>query len=65
VKDYNSAVNLIVEADVLTRGLIVGNYTDEDEDGPGPSQVGPSINLTDEERRRVKDGECYAVRGAE
>ena len=25
VKDYDSAMNLIIEADVLTRGLLVGN----------------------------------------
>ncbi|KAH9954901.1 hypothetical protein BC827DRAFT_1142462 [Russula dissimulans] len=58
VKDYDSAMNLIVEADVLTRGLLMGNGTEEDGDGAGPSQAGPSnsnINLTDEERRKVED----------
>jgi len=67
VKDYDSAVNLIVEADVLTRGLLVGNGTEEDGNGAGPSQAGPSnsnINLTDEERRKVEDGECCACIGA-
>jgi hypothetical protein len=57
VQDYDSAMNLIVEADVLTRGLFVGNG---DDDGAGPSQAGSSssnINLTDEERRKVENGE--------
>jgi hypothetical protein len=60
VQDYDSAMNLIVEADVLTRGLFVGNGNSDDEDGAGPSQAGSSssnINLTDEERRKVEDGE--------
>jgi len=35
VKNYDSAVNLTVEADVLTRGLLVGNRTEEDGDGAG------------------------------
>ena len=54
VGDYDSAVNLIVEADVLTRGLLVGDG-DGAGDGAGPSS--PNINLTDEERRKVEDGE--------
>jgi len=44
-------VNLIVEADVLTCGLLVGNYTEEDRGGASPGQTGPSdsnINPTDE-----------------
>ncbi|KAI9433665.1 hypothetical protein H4582DRAFT_2082065 [Lactarius indigo] len=49
--DYDSAVNLIVEADVLTRGLLVSGTGDGG--GAGPS--GPSINLTDEEKRKVED----------
>ena len=59
VKDYDSAVNLIVEADVLTRGLLVGNGAENDNDGAGPSQAGqsdPSVNLSDEERQKVEDG---------
>jgi len=59
VKDYDSAMNLIVEADVLTRGLLVGNGV-EDDGGAGPSQAGPSdpsVNLTDEERLKVEEGE--------
>ncbi|KAH8984358.1 hypothetical protein EDB86DRAFT_2963278 [Lactarius hatsudake] len=51
VGDYDSAVNLIVEADVLTRGLLVSGSGDGD--GAGPSS--PNINLTDEERRKVED----------
>ncbi|KAI9454809.1 hypothetical protein F5148DRAFT_1277295 [Russula earlei] len=63
VQDYDSAVNLIVEADVLTRGLLVGNGAEENRDGVGPSQTGPSnsnINLTDEERKKVE--EAMAIR---
>lgn len=59
VKDYDSAVNLIVEADVLTRGLLVGNGVEDGEDGAGPSQARheqPGVNLTDEERQKVEDG---------
>jgi hypothetical protein len=59
VKDYDSAVNLIVEADVLTRGLLVGNDADNDGDDAGPSRAGqsdPSVNLSDEERQKVEDG---------
>ncbi|KAI0290353.1 hypothetical protein BC826DRAFT_913221 [Russula brevipes] len=58
VKDYDSAVNLIVEADVLTRGLLVGTGVVQDGNGEGPSQAGPSnsnIHLTDEERKKVED----------
>ena len=67
VKDCDSAVNPIVEADVLTRGLLVGNDTEEDGNGAGPSQAGPrnsNINLTDEERRKVEDSERCARIGA-
>ena len=55
VGDYDSAVNLIVEADVLTRGQLVSGGGDGD--GAGPS--GSNINLTDEERRKVEDGERH------
>lgn len=60
VKDYDSAVNLIVEADVLTRGLLVGADADQGEAEAGPSQAESSqsnINLTEEEGRKVEDGE--------
>lgn len=62
VGDYDSAMNLIVEADVLTRGLLVGDNIDQGGDGSGSSSqaAGPShsnINLTDEERQKVEDGE--------
>jgi hypothetical protein len=40
VKDYDSAMNLIVEADVLTRGLFVGNDTEDNGDRAGSSRVG-------------------------
>jgi ubiquitin carboxyl-terminal hydrolase MINDY-1/2 len=67
VGDYDSAVNLIVEADVLTRGLLVGDNVDQDGDGSGPSSqaaAGPShtnINLTDEEKQKVEDGEYDSI----
>lgn len=61
VEDYDSAMNLIVEADVLTRGLFVGTGTAEvGEDDTDSGQDGPSnpnINLTEEESRKVADGE--------
>ena len=53
-------MNLIVEADVLTRGLLMGNGTEGDGGGAGFSQAGPSdsgVNLSEEERRKVEDGE--------
>ncbi|KAH9954217.1 hypothetical protein BC827DRAFT_1272783 [Russula dissimulans] len=58
VKDYDLVVNLIVEADILTRGLLVDSCTEEDGDSAGSGQARPSnsnINLTDEERREVDD----------
>ena len=66
VKDYDSAMNLIVEADVLTRGLLMGNGTEGDGGGAGSSQAGPSdsgVNLSEEERRKVEDGELPHPRG--
>lgn len=59
VKDYDSAMNLIVEADVLTRGLLVGNGAEDDGERGGSSQAGPSdsgVNLSEEEMRKVEDG---------
>ena len=61
VGDYDSAMNLIVEADVLTSGLLVSTGNTEDGDDAGSSQAGPSnsnINLTEEERQKVEDGGC-------
>jgi ubiquitin carboxyl-terminal hydrolase MINDY-1/2 len=58
VKD--SATNLIIEVDVLTRGLLVGNSAENDGDGAGPSHFepsDPSVILADEERQNVEDGE--------
>jgi ubiquitin carboxyl-terminal hydrolase MINDY-1/2 len=58
VEGYNSAVNLIVEADVLTHGLLMGADADQDDaDDVGPSEAGLShsnVDLTDEERRKVE-----------
>ncbi|KAI0267522.1 hypothetical protein BGY98DRAFT_1024801, partial [Russula aff. rugulosa BPL654] len=42
VKDYDSAMNLIVEADVLTCGLFVGHGAQDDGDRAGSSRAGPS-----------------------
>jgi hypothetical protein len=67
VKDYELVVNLIVEADILTRGLLIDSCTKEDGDSAGSGQARPSnsnINLTDEERREVDDGESCAHHGA-
>ncbi|KAI0287320.1 hypothetical protein BC826DRAFT_1045648 [Russula brevipes] len=58
VKNYDSAVNLIVEVDVLTRALLVGTGVVQDGDSEGPRKTGPSnsiIHLTDEERKRIED----------
>ena len=62
VGDYDSAVNLIVEADVLTRGLLVSDGDTAAAAGPSSSSSSssPNINLTDEERRRVEDGEQHS-----
>ena len=60
VKDYDSAMNLIVEADVLTRGLLVGNDTEDDGDCASSSRAEPGdsgVNLSEEEKRKVEDGE--------
>jgi hypothetical protein len=62
VRDYNAAMNLIVKADVLTHGLLVGPNADQGGDDAVPSQAGPShtnINLTEEERWKVEDGKYH------
>src|ERR1019366_773534 len=61
-------MSLIVDADVLTRGLLVGNSAEDDGNGAGLSQAeprDPSVNLTDEERQYVAYGEvsCHIRRG--
>lgn len=62
VGDYDSAVNLIVEADVLTRGRLVSDSAGGDGDGGGAGPSSPNIDLTDEERRKVEDGErCISI----
>lgn len=57
VKDYDSAMNLIVEADVLTRGLLVGIEAEDDGNQAGSGPSDPGVNLSEEERRKVEDGE--------
>ncbi|KAI0265753.1 hypothetical protein BGY98DRAFT_517733 [Russula aff. rugulosa BPL654] len=62
---YDSAMNLIVEADVLTRGLFVGHGAQDDGDRAGSSRAGPSdsgLNLSEEERRKVEDGRSSITR---
>ncbi|KAI0029420.1 hypothetical protein K488DRAFT_56416 [Vararia minispora EC-137] len=55
--DYDAAVNLIVEADVLTKGRLV-QTREEDECGAGPSGGSAdtsTVALTPEQRRKVED----------
>jgi hypothetical protein len=62
VRDYDAAMNLIVEADMLTRRLLVGADANQGGDNAVPSQAGPShtnINLTEEERWKVEDGKYH------
>jgi ubiquitin carboxyl-terminal hydrolase MINDY-1/2 len=58
VEGYNLAVNLIIEADVLTHGLLMGADADQDDtDNVGPSKARPShsnVDLTDKERWKVE-----------
>lgn len=58
-EDYDSSVNLIVDADTVTRGQLV-----VDESDPGPSTAGPSSAgsssggyLSESDRKKVEDGE--------
>lgn len=55
-QDYDSAVNLIVEADALTKGQLV-----LDENAAGPSTAGPSTarandHLSEADKRKIEDG---------
>ena len=55
-EDYDSSVNLIVEADSLTSGQIV---YDESQAGPstaGSSSSNPSSRLSDQDKKKVEDG---------
>jgi hypothetical protein len=64
MRDYNAVMNLIVEADVLTHGLLVGANADQGGDDVVPSQAGPShtnINLTEEEKWKVKGGKYHTT----
>jgi MINDY deubiquitinase len=58
VEGYDLVVNLIVEADMLTHGLLMGANADQDDvDDVGPSEAGPShsnVDLMDEERWKVE-----------
>jgi hypothetical protein len=62
VRDYDTVMNLIVEADMLTHRLLVGANADQGGDDAVPSQAGLShtnINLTEEERWKVEDGKYH------
>jgi hypothetical protein len=62
VRDYNTAMNLIVKADMLTCRLLVGADADQGGDNAVSSQAGLShtnINLTEEERWKVKDSKYH------
>ena len=64
VKDYDSAINLIVKADVLMHGLLMGNDTENNENCASSSQTEPGdsgVNLSKEERQNIKDGELPYV----
>lgn len=57
-EDYDSSVNLIVEADAVTRGELV-----IDENGPGPSSstagsssAGGNGRLSEADKQKVEDG---------
>jgi hypothetical protein len=54
------AMNMIVEADALTRGPLMGSGAENDGDRASSSRAGPSdsgVNLSEEERRKVENGE--------
>jgi hypothetical protein len=62
VRDYDAAMNLIVKADMLTHGLLVGVDTDQGGDNVVPSQAGLShtnINLTEQERWKVENSKYH------
>ncbi|OBZ72147.1 Protein FAM63A [Grifola frondosa] len=53
-EDYDSSVNLLVEADHVTRGrLVLGEDVPSSSSGPSPDQLGHS--LTDAEQQKVLD----------
>lgn len=58
VEDYDNAVNLIVEADILTRGQFV---VDNNASGPSSSSAGPSTqtheNWSEDDSRKVANGQ--------
>ena len=53
-------LNMIVEADVMTCGLLISNPAENDGDGTGLSQAGQSntiVSSTTEEKHKIEDGE--------
>lgn len=55
-EDYDTSVNLIVEADTLTKGQLV---TDENVAGPsaaGSSNAHSSDNLSERDKKKIEDG---------
>lgn len=55
VRDYDTAVNLIADADHLTKGLLLGHAYDDE--GAGPS-AGPSsgASYSDTQRHKIEQG---------
>jgi ubiquitin carboxyl-terminal hydrolase MINDY-1/2 len=58
LEDYDSTVNLIVEADHLTSGKLVG----PDFDQSGSGFTSPTAILSNDDRRKVEDGSCRLLR---
>lgn len=60
LEDYDSAVNLIVEADVLTQGQLV--VSEDFLEGQAGSSSGPTrgtTQLNEAERKKVHDGKEF------
>ncbi|KAI0763313.1 hypothetical protein BD413DRAFT_484478 [Trametes elegans] len=53
-EDYDSSVNLLVEADHVTKGQLV--VPDSDDAAEGPARRDSTYTLTPEEQRKVEDG---------
>ncbi|KAH9847811.1 hypothetical protein C2E23DRAFT_740799 [Lenzites betulinus] len=54
-EDYDSSVNLIVEADHVTKGHLVVSDDTQIAQADGPSRLDSTYNLTLEEQRKVED----------
>jgi len=58
LEDYDTAVNLIVEADHLTSGKLVGPDLDQGSSG----FANPVASLRIDDQRKVEDGPCRFIR---